>query len=130
MPSIEVASRYQPALLWPMIGYDRDGQPRITTITPTPIQVRWKWGRSVRLDTQGNTITIDATVKVNQDIPNGSLMWLGSLADWVANGNKGSTGKEICEVKSVQWTPDIKGRAVERELGLLRRTDTLPTPIP
>ena len=131
MPWPEVASLLQSALVWPWVqAADAYGRP-VVAATPTelspsnspPNGVRWKFKKAVKLDKDGNTITLDATVIVAQYIQPESLMWPGTLDEWNGAGSSSpeiGVGTHVYVVKTVDWLPDIKNRARYRELGLMR----------
>lgn len=125
MPALERRHLYQRAALWRATGgYDARGQPTIAA-TPTDVFCRWNDTRSDQLDPKGNTITVDATVIVNVDIPVDSWIWLAPLItspateQWNASGSGLDDGK-LCAVKTVVKTPDIRARAFQRQIGVLR----------
>lgn len=105
--------------MWPFTGYDSYGQP--TVGQPVQIPVRWIFEKREAVDPKGNTITLDGTVIVARDIDIGSHMWLGELADWYGTGSGSNFPDELLyEVKTFQKTPDIKGRAIRRIVGIMR----------
>lgn len=121
MPSIEVASLYQEAVLWPLIGYNLYGEPVVGD--PVQIPVRWENKRTMWTDPKGDSVILDATVFVAESVPVLSRMWLGSIEDWVGTafvGTGTAVDDEIMQVLSCDSIPDIKGRIVGRVLGLMR----------
>ena len=125
MPFQEFDRRYrvQAAVLWAAVSpvsYDRYGQTLVSA--PVEIKVRWLTCRREVLDSKGNTIALDAEAVVGQQIPVGSRMWFGSLSSWAGTGS-GLPDKEVHEVKVYHETPDVKGRAVRRTVGLMRWHD-------
>jgi hypothetical protein len=123
MPAPERRGRYQKAVLWEKTGRDRYNEP--TTAAPVEISVRWENRASQQLDPQGNTIRVDATVIVNQDIAIGSVMWEGELLDFIGTGSDG-TDTQTMEVVTNNVIPDLKNRARLRTVGLVFYRDTLP----
>lgn len=117
MPAPEYRHRYQPAVLWPTVGYDAYGQPALGS----PVEIRTQGGSDQMrvLDPLGNTVTLDATLIVDRDIAIGSRIWMGELADWYGTGS-GMIDQEVMEVKTFNSTPDIRNRATFREIGLMR----------
>lgn len=116
----ELIGKYQTALLFLKTGVDEYNEP--VTAEPIELMVRWQnSSRDVR-GPNGTTITLDATVTANRDIPIGSQMWLGTLARWVGTGSDG-TETELMEVVSRELVPDVKGRATFRSFGLARFRD-------
>jgi hypothetical protein len=121
MPALEVADRYQKAVLMPATGgYDAYGQPVVGEAIE--VTVRWVWEKQEVTDPQGNTITIDATAVVDREIPVHSRMWLGEIADWIGTGS-GAVDNDLCEVRTASRTSDIKNRFVRRTVGLMRFRD-------
>lgn len=119
MPLLEIADCFQEIVLWSFTGYDAYGQP--TVAAPVQIVGRWIVQKSESTDPRGNTITLDGTVIVTQDIAIGSHLWLGNLNDWYGTGSGLSRADELLhEVKTFQTTPDVKGRASRRVAGVMR----------
>lgn len=123
MPAPEAACRLQTAVLWSKIGDDDYGEP--LRDDPEEINVRWVQRRTASLDANGNTISLDATVVVNQEIVVGSLLWLGALSSWTGTGSAGDD-TELMIVATYNETPDLKNREIRRMVGLRRFRDSLP----
>lgn len=124
MPALEVSDLKQKAVLWVRTGYDNFGQPTVSN-KPVEIRCRWTWTHREIVDPQGNTIAIDANVAVAQDIPENSHLWLGTLKEWNAlHSGASQPDQNLCEVKVVKKTPDVKGRVRRRELSLMRLHDS------
>jgi hypothetical protein len=122
MPAPELNGRHQKAVLWEKVGLDNYGNPTLDA-SPVEIVVRWEEGRSESIDDNGNPIGVDAQVIVAQEIPVGSIMWRGALA----NLPNPPTG--LKQVISYNETPDIKGRVTFRKVSLVRYSETLPTTV-
>ncbi len=122
MPAPEHDNRRQKALLWTRKGVNRQGQ--VTLNDPVEIIVRWKYVKREMVDRQGNTVAIDAEVVTVEDVPIGSVMWLGGLADLPGTANVPE--QDTMMVISAPWTPDIKGRFKMKTLMLMRIKDTMP----
>lgn len=132
MPDPEVSALEQDACLWPFVSCDAHGGPVVDTMVELNAQdrqgVRWKWTRSEMLDPQRNTVSVDATVIVNRDVPIDSLMWLGSAADLAGTaGPQDQWPSGLCQVKTSMWTLDVKGRVARRTLGVVRFRGNLPS---
>lgn len=115
----------QTATLWPAGDPEASG---VRTVgDPEEIRVRWVSGRSEDVDREGNTIALDATATVAQAIAIGSIMALGTLADWgeVGTGDVSELG-DLMEVIDYKETPDLKARHVQRSVSLKRYRGTLP----
>lgn len=118
MPSPEKVNLYDAVVLWAIDGTnDKYGNPNVGD--PAEIRVRWDDKAAEAVDANGNTIKVDATAVVAQDIDIGSLMWLGKLADWLSDGiNLANQG--IMQVVTFSKTSDIRGRFSYRKVGLMR----------
>lgn len=123
MPSIETAYLTQDAVLFPFDGTDIHNE--IKRGDPVEIKVRWLTGRSQSLSAQGTPLALDATVIVDRVIENRSLLFLGSLSEWLGTGSEGDDS-ELMEVVSYKETPDLKGRVERRSVGLVYYRDTPP----
>ena len=123
MPPPEEAYQDQYAVLWRATGnYDRYGQPKLSAAEE--IWVRWLQSKTQASDPQGNTVSLDATVISNEDIPAGSEMWLGRLDDFLGTGS-GGPDTELHVVKTVRNVPDLKARIYRKRYGLVKKSDTL-----
>ena len=120
MPDIETQGRHQQAVLWEAAGLDDYAKPTVNE-QRQEILVKWNEQRQESLDAQGNTIVIDATAVVGQEIPVFSIMKLGTIEDL----GDAPTGLKM--VVNYSETRDIKGRGIFRSVGLMRYSDTLPT---
>ncbi len=125
MPPMEQAGRNQTAVLWEFQSYGPDGQPRVSS-TPVELEVKWNDVRNQRLDKDGNTVGLDATVVVDRFIPIGSAIWLGELADWYGTGSNVVLNPDIMEVKTYNAGQDMKGRDTYYTIGLMRSKSLLP----
>ena len=126
MPDQEIAFLNQKVRLWAMTGYDPYGQP---TVSQSSVDIICAWGEdeSQQLDPHGNTIRIDATAIVAQHIEVGSRMQL--LEPPPSIGGVWNPTGAMHEVKSYKAVWDIKGRAVFREVSLIRlAAPATPTP--
>lgn len=119
MPSLEVSSRHQKAVLWAASSHDDYGNPLVDAAAE--ITVRWVEKRTEGVGPNGEAIAIDATVVVDQEIAVGSIMWLGAKDDLP------DTPTNLKQVVAYNQTPDIKGREFYRTVSLIRYSDTLPT---
>lgn len=124
MPGLETTDLYQPMLLWAKVRNNNDGQ---TVVSPTPVEIytRYADGTKQVLDPQGNIIVYDQTIVTDRDIPDGSILWNGSLKD-AAGFPGGIPTSGFMEAKSLDSTPDLKNRFRRRQVALMRYNDTLP----
>lgn len=119
MPAPEQSHQYQPAVLWPFAGYDGYGNPKVGS--PYEIRVRWNDVQSRVLAPDGTTISVDATAVVNRKILVGSRMWLGELDDLPGTAFLPESG--WVEVKAYNESPDIRNRASNKTVGLMKFRD-------
>lgn len=118
MPAIEASNRHQKAVLWAANGFDDYGEPKVDAAEE--IDVRWEEARREVLNEEGNTVAVDATVVVNQEIAMGSIMWLGELDD-VAD-----PPVNLKQVVLYSKIPDVKARHFRRVVSLIRYSNELP----
>ena len=118
MPTNETSHQTQKAVLWAANGHDDYGEWKVDTAVE--IDIRLQQGSSKVKDSHGNLILVDSTAVVGQEVPVGSVLWVGSL-DEVAD-----TPVNLLQVKDALYVPDVKGRKVRRTLLLVRLSDTLP----
>lgn len=120
MPGPEFRDRFQPAVLWPaQFPAVVDDYGVIQVGAPVQIQVRWEDKRKEQQLPDGSTVTLDAQVKVWQDVNIGSHLWLGTLSQWYGIGSAGDDG-EVRVVMSVNQVPDPKNRWQGFMLGVMR----------
>jgi len=135
MPPLEDFDLLQCAVFWPILSVDEYADPVLGM--PVQLDVRWVPQSQIVLTPQGNSISVDTTVIVNDDIEQfaiegqpfystviGGMMILGGLYD--IPGTDFTPVGSIYQIKTFQRTPDLKNRFMRRVLGLLRYTDTLP----
>lgn len=118
MPAQETTSRHQKAVLWVANGFDDYGEPKVDAAVE--IDVRWEERLQEAVDSNGNTIAVDAVVVVNQDVIVGSIMWLGEKEDLA------TPPVSLKQVMTFNKIPDIKGRNFRRTVGLIRYSNKLP----
>jgi len=119
MPSPEVASLKQRAVLWTPNGVNRFGEN--TLAAPVEIRCRWEETTGERIDPQSGAIKSTGSIKVDRVIPVDSILWLGKLVDVP------SDPKDLRQVISFNQIPDIKGRISERSVTVMRLSTALPT---
>lgn len=122
MPAPELDYRFQCCVLWERIGDDAYGHPLISA--GRQLRVRWENKQTEFLTPDGQPIKIDALVIVVEDIPVGSIMWLGELVNVPTDTTKITNLMESIGMDNI---PDIKGRIMRRTVYLKRYTDHLPT---
>lgn len=129
MPPLETIGRHQKAVVWPITGTDRYGEPKKGE--PVNLDVTWEQGTQDVLKPNGQVVTLDGIVVVDRDIPIGSIMWLAplktspALEQWYGVGSAG-VDSGLLVVETVAVVEDLKGRHARRELGLAKFKDTLP----
>jgi hypothetical protein len=114
------SGRKQKAVYWaPLETSTSTGRKKVGA-TKTELEVRWEASQADALDGNGETILLDAQVKVYQDIGIGGLMWLGALTSLP------SPPTNLYEVVTFEKVPNTKGTDYERWVGLQRYSDALP----
>lgn len=123
MPAQETTHRFQKAVLWTAVttGVKSSDYGEHKVNAKIQILVRWEERRREAIDPNGNTIAVDIVAVVNQDIPVGSIMWLGDIDDVAI------PPVDLKEVVTFNKIPDIKGRNYRRTVGLIRYSNELPT---
>jgi hypothetical protein len=131
MPPPELQGMVHKAQVWACVGRDSHGQPLIGSLTPEEVECRWVPKTRQITDPQGNPLTIDVQVRVENAVEIGSAMWLGSYEDL----EEAITGTDttdlvpetdIYEVVMADESADVRGEFVSHVLGLKWRGDTLP----
>lgn len=121
MPDVTVINLRQKAVLWPIPGRDRYGQPELGTAQE--ISCRWEGQTSASISDQGSPHNRSVTVHTAIAVDLGSLMWLGRLVDLPTSDYE----EDLYEVVSFQKTPDIKGKHPKYTLSLQKYRASLPT---
>ena len=122
MPPPETFHRHQTAVLWVKVGDNAQGEP----ILAAPVElnpsdrtgVRWETGDMIPLSPEQHALKIEAVVVVDRDIPFGSQMWLGELADWYGTGSDEDSDPQVMWVIRSIRVPDLKNRVARREVWL------------
>lgn len=114
--TVENDSLYQKAVYWPLAGFYNNGTPRLGT--PIEIDVRWEWTKRTIKGPDGSPVSIDATVDLDREIPQGSQMWLGELEDLPTNTEDYDN---LMTVVSYDNIPDIQGVETQRSVQLKRK---------
>lgn len=119
MPSPELSSLLQEAVLWAYNGKDNWGRVEVTQ--PVEVMVRRvkAVGRqqSSTTDTQTDTGTM---YQIDREVPLNSLLWFGKLCDLP------TVPTPLNLVKNYMETPDVKDRECVRSVTLVRYAETLP----
>lgn len=125
MPPIETFHRHDAALLWPVVGRDAYGEP-LRQETPDEIMTRWEighagfystGGRKEVLDPRTQSTSEEAIVVVDRYVEVGSLIWKGTLEEWLGNGTGSGSAAEdnnLLQVVIYSEIPDLKGRNIRR----------------
>lgn len=128
MPPLETTDLHDDAVLWTATGrVDAFGRYEVTD-EAVDLKCRWVDGQREALTPQGEPLALDATVVVDRDVPVGSIMAKGTLADWglVGTGDVGETGT-LMQVKTADQARDLKNRFTRRTVGLMIYRGSLPT---
>ncbi len=124
-PPLEQMDLTQTAILWEIVGYDRNGMPTISAGVEIP--VRWEEGNTEMVDTNDQRILVDVSIASNRNIKVDSLMWEGSIADLNELAGTGSPPPDdLYQVVMRIRAKDILGRYNRYEFGLKRYKDRLP----
>lgn len=122
MPSLQSASRRQPAVLWMRTGNDDNGNPVLAA--PREIRVRWETADHV---TSQQTGTTDAVVYVGEVITKGSVLWQGKLANLPAPNVATEFGTvQLFEVISYSEVIAVKGPNKTQSVEVMRRSSQIP----
>lgn len=113
----------QTAVLWLPTGA-KDAEGRRVLGAGAEIRCRWEDRKGEFRRPDGETVVYDAAAAVAQDAPVGSIMRLGTLAEWTALP-AGTVPKGLFEVIDFRWALNVKGRRTRREIRLARYVDTL-----
>ncbi len=130
MPAFEVMDLNQTAVLWGPTTPDGYGQMRVDPTAGREIPCRWVWKRDTATDPQADVTEMTATITVNEEVPVGAILFLGTLDEWLGTGSGSGEvldENELMEVQSASRTPDLKNRNVRRDLTLRRFQNQLPT---
>jgi hypothetical protein len=135
MPPLVRSRLDQTAILWPVSDYDpeqprQDADGELLVGEPVEIKVRWVDQRTEAVSfVNGASVAFDSKAIVDRDVTVGSLLWLGSFADWYGTGTGGDSGDlrgKIMQVARYRKTPDAKGRTFRRIVNMIRYRDRLP----
>ena len=124
MPPIEIQNLNQKAVLWMSSGVDNYGKFVVTN--PVEIACRWEEKRHQSMASDNTVIAADSTVYVDRLIKQGSILWKGTLKEWV-NLLTTTAPRWLKEVTAYNEIPDIKGRKVQRTVTLAHYNEQLPT---
>lgn len=124
MPPLETADRRQKALYYEFVRRDRNGEPVVRSWVE--LDVRFTLRRREMTAPDGTPIVTDATVKTDQQLTFGSVLWEGGASDIVGTAADPTTGSYYTVVTETR-AADVKNRFTSRTYGLQRFRDTLPT---
>lgn len=122
MPPIERSDLKQTALLFAWNGENEFNE--ATFEYPVELDVRWIEADTQMRGPQGTPIDIAVTVIAAREIVLDSVMWLGTLDDWIGTGSN-DTDSTLYQVVASAFTPDIKDRNVRMRYGLARYKGSL-----
>jgi hypothetical protein len=118
-PAQELAFLFDDVVVWLSAGVNRDNEEVI--LTPYQINARWDNNLRQMRDTTGKLVNTDVVAFVDEDIPMGSIMWLGIFQDLP------NPVTDLFKVISINSTDDIRNvDETTRELGLVRYKNVLP----
>jgi len=122
MPPIEEMDCHQKAVLWRRRTSMPVANDYGDTIVDDPVEIncRWVWTKRVSRAADDSEVTIDASVVVLEEIEEGSLLWLGELADLPGTGTADFPDADLCEVVTEKNTPSIHNRFRRRTVNISR----------
>ncbi len=111
-------------------GVDRFNEPT-TAERPDEVAARIVYRQRVLVGGTGQPTPTDATMVGGDrgtELPVGTLVYHGTLADYRAAPKDGATERTVLKVVVVAWAEDVKGggRNVRREYGLQYHTGAVP----
>lgn len=120
MPAIEVSGLDQKAALWASRNIsDSHGEPTVSAAVE--INARWEKRTFESIMDDATPVAITGVIHVDREIPEGSIMWLGELADVPDPPTK------LVSVVSYDEIPDVKSREYQRTVTVRKWKDALPT---
>lgn len=122
MPQPEEDDKVEDAVLWSFTGQDPNGLRQVGA--PANIRVRWVNTKRDTKSPNAAQSTTDAQMSVNQSVPVGSLMWLGTVATIPVSGI--FPDGELMEVISGQHGKDIKGQIDRWEYSMMKYGNKIP----
>lgn len=122
MPPMETADFNDKVVLYEFSSNDNYGNP--TVLEPVELNCRWEDSTREVVLPDSRVVASDAVIYVPREIPNGSIIWKGALADLPATP---TNLKQVIRTNSI---PALKKRFVQRDCLLMRYSDKLPTVIP
>ncbi len=120
MPAIEVDGLTEKAVLLPKTGVDAYSE--VMCSEAVEIDVKWTYlyltkGQTTTVrNARGQEVSISALVVVDQKVKVGSLIWKGSLLDWLGSGSADDRESELMEVLTYNETKDFSGMETRRTL--------------
>lgn len=128
MPPIEHMDMTETAVLWTKTGETRYSDPLVAS--PQEVAARWEKTARDAAGPNGSTLTLDASVALKVNVPDGSILYLGQLSDLTGTGtgtgDYPADGTPLYVVVTRDEAYDLKGRVVRHEYGLQRYRGTLP----
>jgi hypothetical protein len=118
---LETDDLFQWAVLWPALplaATDGQGQQRIGPAVDIP--ARWSKGSRLNQAALEQNKTATAEVVVDREIPVGSILWQGQIADLP------SPLRNLYQVLENKERWDVKGRNVRRSVVVTSFNETLP----
>lgn len=124
MPPIETDGLIHKAVLWKFKRRDGYGEPVVHP--PVEIDARWRWARTQSVGPDGQTIALDASIIVAEEVDLDGVIWQGTLKQWNALPAD-AADRKLMQVKTSSTVEDIKGVEQKRRVGAARFKNTLPT---
>ena len=123
MPSLETFDLLGEVYVWQKTGDDGFGRPVLTVVGELPARVVLR--RRDALDPQGNAVSTDATVVTGEALAVGSLLTEETPP---GTGTFAPDGA-VFQVVTTTRAPDVKGRTVRYEHGVVRYSEEFPADV-
>lgn len=124
MPPLEEMDLTDKAVVWPITSIDSNGRPIVGE--PEEIDCKWEEKRG-RTRLSAESSDYEAKIRVADDIPIGSAIWLGELADWT--GVRPDEGKDVLEIVAENKTYDLKGRFSHKMMTAIKLRNSWPNTV-
>lgn len=121
MPPFQEDHLDQKAVLWELVTFDESNEP----IVSPAVEIDCRWVKQSRQgsNSQGTNTNTSATVIVNREIAEGSILWEGKLVD---RPDPIPNNDPLMEVISYSETPDLRDIEHRREVTVARYRASLP----
>jgi hypothetical protein len=122
MPPLSEINLNETVVYWRWLRNDRHNDPIVAPAVE--INVKWEQQQTPGFDPQSRPIFFDVLVETSIDVPSGSILWYGELADWT--GSASDQDNQLMQVATKDRSTDVRGQDVSYILRLRRYKSTLP----